>query len=262
MCFFPSKAADNAVDAIQYCIDLGGISHTKGGNDTENAISRGKEAIPNSLTNHIHRAAKIPAVFFLSVSYRQCGFGKLCGHTQQTADPHPENTPRTAKTDRSGNTGKVSRPHGSRKSGTQCLKGRYTVTCMLFSPESGTERPDRSREQGKLGKSCTNRQEYTDTKNQDQRRCAPHKDIQSLQNFRHNASYKKSGSPNWRTAFVNMLIPRLPRFPDSSQQLPAFRCGRWVCASGKDHRRVYPPLQPYRPCTSCWSLPEICCSSR
>jgi hypothetical protein len=62
---------------------------------------------------------------------------------------------------------------------------------MLFSPESGTERPDRPWEQGKLGKACTNRQEYTDTKNQDQRRCAPHKDIQSLQNFRHNASYKK-----------------------------------------------------------------------
>ena len=142
--------------------DLGGISHPKGRGNAKDAVHHRQAMEPPGKPpgDHVHGAAyEIPAPLH-PVTACQGDLGKLGGHSQQSADPHPEYRPRPAQADGPGDTHNVPGAHGGGKGRTQRLE-RGDPLPLGLAPQDAV----RPSQQGELregrpdGQVCTSRQQ-------------------------------------------------------------------------------------------------------
>lgn len=167
-------------------IDLGGVPHTKGRSQSEQAVGHrhGLPRFSQALLHHVHRAA-YPAFRALCPKPNcQRGFRKFGDHAQNTAQPHPEDRSRPSKADRPGYAHQISRPHGSRQGGTQGLKSGI----FFPRPQLGKEVFQCFRKESQLYKPKANTEEQSHRQNQHQRGCAPEEGIEGYNKFRKDAS--------------------------------------------------------------------------
>ena len=77
--------------------------------------------------DHIHRAAQVFSIFSDAKMQCQRHFRILGNHSKYPANPHPENSSRPAKANRSGHTNQISGTNSCSQSCTKCLERRNLI---------------------------------------------------------------------------------------------------------------------------------------
>ena len=165
------KLRNSGIDGRSNGIDLGHVTDTEGRQCAEHCKDSAQPlpALAQTVLDVVHGAADpVASLVALTILDGQSNLSVLGTHTQQSGDPHPEDSTGTADGDSAGNAGDVTGTDGCCQSGTHGLEGRNGAFLLFGLFECLTQGILHNVDEvGELGEAAAYRQVDTDTQDQD-----------------------------------------------------------------------------------------------